>query len=263
MTLIAGLFAPFTAGAQELTAADADSAYNAGEFARAIDSYNYVIGHSGSSPEILFNLGNAYTKGGDYGRAMLSYQRALRLNPSDKKLKDNISYIRYKVTEANKSELRGKKFSLEPESRSFFGNIRYFIERRVSSDAWAGIAAGAFILFIGAVALYIFVENVLLRKIGFFGGFCALGICLVMLIFAFMGSGYKSSEGVITAAKVKLHTEASDESKEGQINLTKGTVMTVLDIFPEGVDNPQWYKVRLNSDFIGWIKAEDFEPVEK
>lgn len=258
--LIALWIAP---GAFARNVAEADSAYNAGDYAGAVEIYNEVLKEQGGSTELLYNLGNAYSRGGDYGRAMLAYRRALRLDPSNKEAKANISYLNYKVTEANKSELRGKKYSLEPESESFFTKVRHAIARDHASDLWATWAAVAFVLFLSSVALYIYSRNVLVRKIGFFGGFGFLGISIITLIFAFMAASYRTSAGVIISPKVKLHTEANLTSKEAPVNLTRGTCLNVIDIFPAGVDNPQWYKVRLNSDFVGWIQASDFEPVEQ
>lgn len=256
---VALFWIPVSSGAS--TVAEADSAYNKGEFAEAIALYNEIILADGRSSEILYNLGNAYTRAGDYGHAMLAFQRALRLDPSNKKAKDNISYLNFKVMEANKSELRGKKYSLEPESASFFSSVRNSIACNTASNTWAVWGAVCFCLFIVAVALYVFSRNVILRKIGFFSGFGLFVLSAVFVVFAFMAASYKSNRGVIISPKVKLHTEANMASKEAPVNLTRGTLLQVIDVFPAGVDNPKWYKVRLNSDFIGWIQASDFETV--
>lgn len=253
---------PMAKGA-EASLANADSAYRQGDYSRAIELYNEVRAKDGASPELLFNLGNAYSRGGDYGHALLSYLRAQRLDPSNKKVKQNIDYIRYKVSEANKSELRGKKYSLDAEPLPFFSNVKKYIAANHTSNFWAAWGAVTFVIFVIAIATYVFTSNVLLRKIGFFGGFICLGLSVITLIFAFMAGSYKSDDGVIIEPKVKLHTEASLASKESPVALTRGTCMKILDSYPADEKNPQWYKVKLNSDFIGWIQSSDFEPVER
>ena len=242
----------------------ADSAYLKGQYAEAIEIYGEIADSKGISSELLYNIANSYARLGDYGNATLFYLRSLQLDPGNKKARENLAYVGNKVSESNQSELRGKKYSLEPEEETFFSNIRLKIVKERLSNTWAVIAAVCFIIFICCIAIYIFVKEVTVRKIGFFGGFIMLALSIITLIFSFMASSYKSDEGVILAPKVKLHSEASISSKESPINLTRGTVMKILDVYPSGDSDskPEWYKVRLNSDFIGWIKSSDFAAVE-
>lgn len=257
LTLFMGIL--FSVSSQTLS--QADVAYSGGEYAKAVELYNKVLASDGQSSELYYNLGNAYARGGDYGNAMASYLRSLRLDPSNSQTKNNIDYIDAKVADTNRAELKGKKLSLDRDSSSFFTSIRDFIARDHLSDTWAIWAAVSFVLFVICVAIYIFTRQVAARKIGFFGGFIFLGISAITLVFAFMAASYTSHEGVIAAPKVKLLSEASPSSKENPVNLTRGTRMMILDTFPAGADHPKWYKVRLNSDFVGWISANDFIPV--
>lgn len=239
----------------------ADSAYNAGDYNLSVNLYNQIASEKGVSSTLYYNLGNSYARLGDYGNAMLYYLKSLRLDPSNKQAKENIAYIESKVHESNQSELRGKKYSLEADSPSLFNGINMFIARDHLSDTWAVWSVIFFILFITCAAIYIFTKNVMARKIGFFGGFVFLGFTVIFVIFSYLAANYISIEGVITSPKVKLRTEASIGSKESPVNLTRGTKMKILDHYPSGTQQPQWYKVRLNSDFIGWIQDTDFVPV--
>lgn len=250
-------------GVRAASVQKADSAYTAGDYAVAVSEYQKVADKDGTSAELLYNLGNSYARGGDYGNAMVSYLRALRLDPSDSRVRNNISYIEQKITETNHAELKGKKLSVEPDSPSFFTSVRNYIARDHLSDTWAVWSAVTFILCVVCVALYIFTRNVTVRKIGFFGAFVFLGISVITITFAFMAASYRSGEGVVVAPKVRLLSEASSSSKAMDVNLTRGTRMTVLDTYPAGVDHPEWYKVRLNGDFVGWISGTDFVAVEK
>lgn len=242
----------------------AKSAYDEGNYNGAIAILDSIANKHGVSAELMYDLGNAYAKTGDYGNAMLSYLKAQNLNPSDKNIKNNIRYIQNKVQDNNIAELKGKKVSLDVDTPSFFGNIKNKINKNYSSDTWAIWSIVSFIIFCGAVAAYLFVNNVLIRKIGFFAGIGFITISIVTLVFAFSSAEahVNTDMGVITAQKCKLHVDADATSKENQFALTRGTVMTILDIHPSEGNDPRWYKVRLNSDFIGWISAEDFKPVK-
>lgn len=240
---------------------EADSAYSHGEYARAVELYEAVAKDCGMSSQLCYNLGNAYARGGDYGNALINYIRAERLDPSNKFAKENARYIEAKVYDSNRAELKGKKLTVDRDTPSFFSNVKRFIGRDHLSNTWAVWAALAFVLCVACEALYIFTKIVTVRKIGFFGAIICLGISVVTLTFAFVAADYRTNEGVLTAAKVKLRTEPSASAKELASALTRGTRMSVLDSVSDGHGKTEYYKVRLNSDFIGWVEAGSFRTI--
>jgi tetratricopeptide (TPR) repeat protein len=60
--------------------AKANSEFAAGNFKAAVEDYNAVVSSGEWSANLFYDLGNAYFRGGDFGRAILSYDRALRLD---------------------------------------------------------------------------------------------------------------------------------------------------------------------------------------
>src|SRR5947207_1983680 len=60
--------------------AKANQEYAAGHFKEAIDGYE-ALTHAGPySANLFYNLGNAYFRTGNFGRAILNYERALALD---------------------------------------------------------------------------------------------------------------------------------------------------------------------------------------
>lgn len=256
MVSVMAIFPLFAKAADNL--AKADSAYSKGEYAEAVGYYKTIGSDKGWSSELFYNLGNAYARGGDYGNALVNYLRALRLNPSNKQAANNVKYIEAKVYDSNRAELKGKKMSVDPDSFTFFSRVKRFIALDHLSDTWAIWAAVMFVAFAVCVALYIFTRNVIVRKIGFFGGIVFLGVSVIALAFSFVAADYKENEGAVIAGKARLRSEASASAKENPVSLTRGTRMQVLDSVPLHGDKAEWYKVRLNSDFVGWLPADEF-----
>lgn len=244
--------------------AEADSAYNAKEYNKAIELYRSVVLAEGTSAPLLFNLGNACYQTGDYGNAMLYWLRARRLDPGNEEINSNIRYLQSRVEDANKAEQRGRRLKVIADEPSFFQSVRSALAEDVASDSWAVSAAIFFILFIGAVALYIFSRTVILRKIGFFGGMICFLFSFVFVVFAFMGAKSSDSRetGVIMPFKVSLLTEPGKESNgEKALVLTKGSKVQILSEEVDAEGTVTWYKVRLNSDYIGWVAASDLSVV--
>lgn len=254
---------PAEASAQT-TLADADSAYTAKEYSKAIELYGIVADTEGVSAPLLFNWGNAYYQEGDYGKAMLCYLRAKRIDPSQKELNANLRYLRSRIEDSNKAEQKGKRLKVTLDEPSFFQNVHTAIAIETASNLWAVWGAVCFILFIGGAALYIFTRSVIARKIGFFGGIITLMCSVIFVAFAISGARAISSKetGVITAFKVNLLTEPGKESESGKDGvLTKGTEVRIVSEETDAEGNVTWYKVRLNSDYIGWVSADDLELV--
>lgn len=250
------------ANAQSAVAVDK---YNAGDYEAAIEAFDSVASKDGVSSELLYDLGNAYYKKGDLGHAQWCYMRALKWNPANSKARNNMEFLKNRVADNIKAELKKSKFSADPDSPSFFRTLHSFISARVSSDIWAWGAAIAFVISILCVAAYLFVSNLVVRKIGFFASFISIGIAALLLIFSFMAAAEmkRADQCVLTAHKIVLKSEPSPDAKDLSAPLTRGAVMEILQE-EEVKGKPssenevnKWYKVRYNSDFVGWLPSSE------
>lgn len=247
----------------ESTLESAEAAYKKGDYSTSASIYDSIIKEKGVSSALLANAGNAYMKCGDYGKALLYYERSLRLNPSDNDVKANISYINAKVQDNNRADAKGKKVSVSPDEKGFFKGLRDRIITNHTSNTWAVWGVIFFILFCSCLVIYITLKNVLLRKIGFFGGLFSIFLCILMIISASMSQSYQLSEsrGVITGYKINLLTEPISNAKANSPTLNRGTLMDIIGEETGSDGKTTWYKVRLNSDYVGWIKSTDFEVI--
>jgi tetratricopeptide (TPR) repeat protein len=82
---------PATASETMLTA---NQLYEAGQFAQAGQAYQQLADQGIADSALFYNLGNAYFKQGDYGRAVLNYRRAQRLAPRDADIQVNLALAR-------------------------------------------------------------------------------------------------------------------------------------------------------------------------
>lgn len=254
--LICSLF--FTAYSQTKDAAEL---YADGEYEKAADAYLAIAADHGTSATLYFNLGNCYAQTGNLGNAILYYSRAFRLDPRNKEIKNNLNYFSSKVEDSNRAELRGKKISVAPDPETFFTTAHKKIAEDRSSNFWAVLSAGSFVLLIGLVAVYLFCGNIMLRKTGFFGGIIMLVCSITFLVFAFMSAESFESHGqaVLMAYKTQLLIEPSSDAKPAANQLCQGTVFDIVAEESDVDGVPTWYKVRLNSNIEGWIKADAVE----
>ncbi|XOF33642.1 MAG: hypothetical protein ACL93V_16870 [Candidatus Electrothrix sp. YB6] len=72
----------------------ANIAHTREEYQQAVDLYQTIVGSSGVSAPLLYNLANSYAALGKTGPAVLNYERALRLTPGDADIQANLEQVR-------------------------------------------------------------------------------------------------------------------------------------------------------------------------
>ena len=71
-----------------------NEAYLRGDYAGAVAAYEQIDRQDVASPELTFNLGNAYYRRGALGRAMWSWERTLALEPDHEDARYNLEQAR-------------------------------------------------------------------------------------------------------------------------------------------------------------------------
>ena len=91
---------PLHAAAQEEIVLRGNQAYQEGAYPAAIEAYEAVRDAGYTSAGLEYNLGNAYFKTGELGRAILHWERAIELDPGDADARANLELARGLTTDA-------------------------------------------------------------------------------------------------------------------------------------------------------------------
>lgn len=74
--------------------AKANQEYAAGDFDSSVRDYEELVRSGQDVPNVFYNLGNAYFRKRDFGRAILNYERTLALDPRHPEAKANLQITR-------------------------------------------------------------------------------------------------------------------------------------------------------------------------
>ena len=91
------LVADTTGVSREYTLSDADSAYIQGDYLTAIGIYESIIENQGVNATLYMNLGNCWLKRDEVAKAILNYERAYLIDPSDPDIRFNLELARTKT----------------------------------------------------------------------------------------------------------------------------------------------------------------------
>lgn len=231
----------------------ADSEYQDGKYTDAINLYKKALQTPRPSADIWYNLGNCYFRTGNTHQAILSYERALRLNPSDNDIRDNLAFVNSRLID--KKGFDG----------SFLSRSIHAISTLFPTNTWAVLALLLFVLSLICIGVYMFSKNLILRKFGFFG--CgSLGlICLIFIFFSYKSFRIQNArnEAIIVTPSSILSTSprAPQNSSEEVMLLHEGAKVIILDSVKNSVDSihSTWYDVSFDNDHRAWISSKDVE----
>ena len=236
--LISGLFA------QDLRAIieEGNKAYTEGLYPDAIDYYKQVADAGFESPELFYNLGNAYFKLNDYPHAILWYERARRLDPGNEDIDYNLNVANSKIAD-----------KIDPLPDLFYVRWYWSIVNLFPINTWAIQTIVCFILTLVAISLYFISRRLFLRKTGFRAAILFLALTLFILLFSV--SGYhrmKTLHEAIVFDPTITVKSSPDEKSVDLFVIHEGTKVQLLDKIGE------WYEIRIANGSVGWLPKDSF-----
>ena len=228
-----------------ITKAEADSAYVHDEYQKAIDGYETLL-KKGVSAELYYNLGNAYYRTENITRAVLNYERALLLSPSDPDIRFNLQMARSKTID-----------KIVPEQEMFFVTWYRSLVNMASVDGWAMIALICLGLAIILALIYLFANQIWLRKVGFFGAFLMIAVFVCSNIFAHQQKNQliNRTGAIITESAVNVKSTPAKNGIDLFI-LHEGTKVTIID-----ASMKEWKEIRLADGKEGWVETKQMETI--
>lgn len=224
---------------------DANKAYTDANYEDAVRNYNAIHEQGYSGYKLYYNLGNAYFKSNQIGKAILFYNRALLLKPTDRDAAYNL--------EIANAQVRDK---IEEIPEFFIARWIRDFRMTMGSNGWAIVSLILLSVTFTAVLVYLLANRLAVRKAGFYTGICALALFVVALSFSLIERHemLNSSDAIImsTAAPVKSSPDAA--SKDIFI-LHEGTKVKIVSSLGD------WHEIEIASGDKGWIAVAAMERV--
>ena len=223
----------------------ANTAYNAGNYAQAEECYTRIVEQGLHSAALYYNLANAHFKQDELGKAMLYYNRALRLRPNDEDIRHNLEYAE-----------QSTKDSIEEIPEFFLKTWIKSLRGALSCTAWSILSLLMLVAALACGLLYLLAQRLSLRKIGFY--LMAVTALLFVVTTAFAWSErnmlVERSEAIIMNSAVSIKS-SPDRSATELFVLHEGTKVTI----GETIDG--WAEVRIADGRKGWIEQERIERI--
>jgi tetratricopeptide (TPR) repeat protein len=217
----------------------AQQLYSNAKYDSAALIYQSIIDSGYQSPELYYNMGNAYFKLQEIPSAILYYEKALKLKPSDENIQYNLNLCNTLIPDR-----------IESLPKLFF--IRWYksLYNYFPIDTWAFIGLGLLSLFSLFMIFFFLSVRIFFRKLSFWSAL----LFLLLSFFSFFLTSQKYAsfknhdEAIVFTPSITVKSSPAKNSVDLFV-IHEGTKVTILDQVGE------WRKIRIQNGSIGWIET--------
>ncbi|MGQ8335496.1 tetratricopeptide repeat protein [Sunxiuqinia sp. A32] len=231
--------------AQQALVDKANQHYAAEEYQEAAESYEELLDSGLESAEVYYNLGNSYFKSGQATKAIINYERAKLLAPSDEDIKFNLELANQHVVDA-----------IEPLPQVFF--IRWWnsLSNSFSIDHWARISVICFILALILTGIFAFSRSVASKRLSFWFGI----LLVVVAVFSFNFASHQKKRltqhefAIVVQPSITVKSSPSETGTDIFV-IHEGLKVQIKDSLGS------WREIRLADGNQGWLPANSIERI--
>lgn len=221
--------------------AKAEKLYSEKKYKEVIETYETILKEGLVSYKLYYNLGNAYYKNNELGKAIYNYELANKLQPNNKDVKTNLRIANEKTID-----------KIESKENFFIGVLKSGLVNSLSTNGWAWLSIFSLTGSLVLAFLFFTTKHLFLKRIGFFLSALSFIVFIGSMLLGFTAINDKQviNFAVIINHESKIHEEPTLDSKS-KFNLHEGTKVNVLDT------NTDWTNIKLENGNEGWIKTRD------
>ncbi len=207
----------------------------------AIESYEMIVKQGVMSYKLFYNLGNAYYKNNEIGKAIYNYELANKLKPNNDDIIMNLRIANQKTID-----------KIESKENFFLGAIKTGLVNYFTTNGWAWLSIASLIVCLVLAFSFFVSGSVSIKRLSFFTAvFCFIVFISSMVLgFSALQSKQQISFAIITTRESKIHEEPSTTSNS-KFSLHDGTKVSVIET------NETWTNIKLENGNEGWVKTAD------
>ena len=213
--------------------------YNESQYDTALIIYERIAEEGYVSAPLLYNIGNTYFKMRNYPMAILNYEKALKLEPNNDDIKQNLAIANALITD-----------KIEPMPVFFLTRWWRNTGNLLSANGWAKASLKFFCIFLILMFLYFTTRSIGIRKATFFTSIIVLLLFVCSLIFASQKHKYtkEQNEAIVMTPTITVKSSPSSSGVDLFV-LHEGTKVEIID------NTDSWDKIKIADGSVGWMPS--------
>lgn len=228
--------------------AEANDQYERGEYADAAQQYEALIDSGYEDAVLYYNLGNAYFKMGELGRAVLNYLRAEELSPRDADIRTNLEFARARTVDR-----------VESGGESLFASVSNVARRWVTVGEMGVLSLLLWIVSAITIGTLVVWRTVPRRAAVRNGAVVASAATLVsfLLLLSMLYANPNDDSAVVVESKIDV-VSGPGKQYELEFPLHSGAQVRLID------SRQGWVRIALPGDDLqGWVPSDAVEALRR
>ncbi len=219
--------------------------YDEGRYTQAIELYQKVVENGFESAALYYNMGNAYFKNNNMASAILYYEKALKLDPTDEDARFNLKIANSRIVD-----------KIESVPEIFYVRWWKNLTTAFTVDGWGWVSVIALALFLAMLLGFLLSRILWFKKLTFWLGI----VMIVITVFSYSlanhryNSFMKDHEAIVFTPTVTVKSSPSETSIDLFV-IHEGTKVQLSDHVGE------WYEVKIANGSQGWLKETDIRKI--
>lgn len=222
-----------------------NKAYIDGDYNKAIAEYDAILDGGEYSMKLYYNLANAYFKVGSIGKAILYYNKALRIAPSQEDIRHNLA-----IAEAQTKD----RIVAIPEF--FINRWLRTLRNTMSCGTWSLLSLLFFGVLLSFTLLFLLASRIRWRKVGFYGALFSLVMFVAVTLFAISSRNdiLQHEEAIVMGSAVSIKS-SPDRSATDLFVLHEGTKVRII------AEVDEWREIVIADGKKGWVEVKNIEQI--
>lgn len=223
----------------------ANKAYDNADYIKATELYESIAASGVESPDLYYNNGNSYFKQNNIVRAIINYERCLKLYPAHEDALYNLNLANQKIID-----------KIDPLPELFIKKMGNGIILLMSEKGWTLSGLVTFAISLLCFSLYYISSRGRVKKIGLLSGILIFAVSMLLFYIALNSrkTVELSSVAVIISQTVTIKSAPTNNGSKLFI-LHEGTKIEILEMHDE------WNKIKIADGNIGWIRSSSLEKI--
>lgn len=216
----------------------AEKAYDSKRYKEAIEHYELLLKEGFDSYELHYNLGNAYYRDNQIGRAIYNYELARKLEPNDEDVKINLMKASAKTID-----------KIDSKENFFITAVKSNVLSSFTTKTWAWLTIYSLMALCIFFYFFMSAKSKTFKRTSFMIAILFIFIFLITYFLGYSALNAKSNNkfAIILNREAKIYNEPTFTATSKFV-LHEGTKIRLVE------GNGEWALIKLDNGNEGWIK---------